>query len=75
MKARHLEDILLEAYEAGQIRASDWEGFIPTPIPEIYAKQFAKEARTFASRFSELHHPEIMHYWCNGFLDGIASTH
>lgn len=74
MKPAHIEDISVEAYEAGQIRASEWDGLMPSPIPQIYMKHIVVDAKKFASRYDKVHRDTVMHYWCNGFLDWFIRT-
>ena len=74
MIANHIEDIALEAYEAGQIRASDWQGFMPSPIPQIYMQHMAMECDKFVAKYPSIHRPLAKQMWASGFLDQLRLT-
>lgn len=74
MNALHVEEIALESYEAGQIRASDWQGFMPSPIPQIYMKHMANECSKFVARYPSMHRPLAKQMWASGFLDQLRTT-
>ena len=71
MIAPHIEDIALASYEAGQIRAANWVGLIPVPIPEIYLRHIVLEARVFAKKYPMYRTVAVTNF-CNGFIDTFS---
>jgi len=69
MKAPHLEDIALQSYEAGQMKAASWVGLMPVPIPEIYLRHVASWAEGYSQRFSRMHRELAKHNFALGFID------
>lgn len=72
MIAAHIEDIALASYEAGQIRAANWVGLIPVPIPEIYIRQVIKEAMAFSGNYDRMHRSLAVDSFCQGFIDTFS---
>lgn len=69
MKARHLETLALQSYEAGQIQAASWVGLMPVPIPEIYLRYIAAWAEGYAARYPKMHRKLAMNHYAAGFID------
>jgi hypothetical protein len=69
MKARHLETLALQSYEAGRIKATSWKGLMPVPIPEIYLRYIAAWAEGYAARHPKMHRKLAMNHYAAGFID------
>lgn len=74
LKAPHVEDIALQSYEAGQIKAASWVGLMPVPIPEIYGRYIAAWAEGYSHRFPKLHRDFAKRNFVKGFIDTFHTT-
>lgn len=67
-------DIALASYEAGQIRASQWEGLLPVPIPQIYLEYVAKWAKEHSRQYPSIHRDLSMKSYGFGFIDTFTKA-
>lgn len=72
MKAPYIEDIALNSYEAGQMKAASWVGLMPVPIPEIYLRYVAAWAEGYAARYPKMHREMAKKTFASGFIDTFA---
>jgi hypothetical protein len=74
MRSPNEDDIALASYEAGQIRAAEWEGLLPVPIPQIYLEHVAKWAKEHSRQYSSIHRDLSMKFYGFGFIDTFTKA-